>query len=394
MTRHLFKLVWNRKKANFMIMSEIFFSFLVLYAVVTLGVYYADNYRQPLGFDYENVWSVEIDPKSSTNAEKQALLRQINVALRSFDEVISAGGIELTPFTFRGHNGNIDINGRPVFIEQNGGTDELKEVLHLQVTRGRWFERNDDAARQRLLVINEKLAREVFGQEDPIGKPLYKPGEGEKGNRIIGVISDFRKEGEYDGLRNYFFERQSLSDTTTGLPTNLLIRLQPGTTAQFEELLMKKLQATAKDWSFDIEPLSSFKKNKTTFYLTPLIVFGLISAFLIAMVGLGLIGVIWQNVTARRSEIGLRRATGATITDIHRQILGELLVLTTLGLVLGIALVIQFPLLGVISAVSTKVYLLALACSVAFIYLIAFVCGLYPSWLATQVQPTEALHSE
>jgi len=340
------------------------------------------------------VWGIEIDTKSSNKTEKQALLIQIQLALQSLDVVESVGGIQLMPFTFNTFNGSIDIRGRPVFVEQNSGTAELKEVLNLRISRGRWFDRTDDASGVRPLVINEKLARSAFGNEDPIGKSLYESGDREKKNRIVGVLSDFRKDGEYAGMENYLFNRQNLSDTTTWDNISMLVRLQPGTTAQFEEPLMKRLQATARDWSFSIEPLSSFRKNKATFYLTPLIVFGLISAFLIAMVGLGLIGVIWQSVTARRGEIGLRRATGATPNDIHRQILSELLVLTTLGMVLGIALVVQFPLLGIISQVSTKVYMMALAASVAFIYLIAFICGLYPSWLATQVQPTEALQGD
>jgi putative ABC transport system permease protein len=61
---------------------------------------------------------------------------------------------------------------------------------------------------------------------------------------------------------------------------------------------------------------------------------------------------------------------------------------------LGVLLVMQFPILGIIDFISTKVYLTALVISVLFIYLVAIVCGLYPSWLATKVQPTEALHGE
>ncbi len=49
MIRHLFKLIWNRKRTNVLIMTEIFVSFLVLFAVVALGVYTADNWRRPLG---------------------------------------------------------------------------------------------------------------------------------------------------------------------------------------------------------------------------------------------------------------------------------------------------------------------------------------------------------
>ena len=50
MIRHLFKLIWNRKRTNLLMMTEIFVSFLVLFAVVALAVYCADNWRRPLGF--------------------------------------------------------------------------------------------------------------------------------------------------------------------------------------------------------------------------------------------------------------------------------------------------------------------------------------------------------
>ena len=53
MTRHLLKLIWNRRRTNLLLMAEIFFSFLVLFAVVTLGLFYFDNWRRPLGLVYE-----------------------------------------------------------------------------------------------------------------------------------------------------------------------------------------------------------------------------------------------------------------------------------------------------------------------------------------------------
>ena len=62
---------------------------------------------------------------------------------------------------------------------------------------------------------------------------------------------------------------------------------------------------------------------------------GVVAGFLMLMVALGLTGVLWQNVTQRTREIGLRRAKGATARRIHRQILGELLVMTTLALAAG-----------------------------------------------------------
>jgi putative ABC transport system permease protein len=378
-------------------MMEIFFAFLVLYTVTALGVFYMDNYNKPLGFSYENVWSIIMDTRqqSSTPQQKIEKTQQILMALKSFDEVEEVAGMFILPFSSSDYNNNYGIKGRKVSIHINTVTDELKEVLDLKMTRGRWFEKSDEVAKTDLVVINESLSRELFGSEDPIGKPLFEVEPGEKEKQVIGVISDFRKSGELAPLTNYFFERASLFDTVNfTVPNQLVVKLRPGTTAQFEEKLVTRLQNTVGDWSYEVEPLREARRSNNLFYLTPLIVLGIIAGFLILGVSLGLIGVIWQNVTARANEIGLRRAAGATIVHIFSQILIELLLIASLGMFLGVLLVMQFPILGIIDFISTKVYLTALVISVLFIYLVAIVCGLYPSWLATKVQPTEALHGE
>ena len=69
--------------------------------------------------------------------------------------------------------------------------------------------------------------------------------------------------------------------------------------------------------------------------LAPLLAAGVIAGFLILMVGMGLTGVLWQTVTQRTREVGLRRAKGATIGDIRAQILGELVVMTSIAVLAG-----------------------------------------------------------
>ena len=64
MIRPVFKLIWNRKRTNFLMMTEIFVAFLVLFAVVALGVYTADNWWRPIGYSIDRVWSVTIAPFS------------------------------------------------------------------------------------------------------------------------------------------------------------------------------------------------------------------------------------------------------------------------------------------------------------------------------------------
>jgi putative ABC transport system permease protein len=112
------------------------------------------------------------------------------------------------------------------------------------------------------------------------------------------------------------------------------------------------------------------------------------------MVALGLMGVLWQNVVQRTREIGLRRANGATRANVHRQILAELLLVTTMAVGLGTLLVVQLPILELFESLRPRVFVAGLLTSLGVIYLLAALCALYPSWMAGRVQPAEALRWE
>ena len=101
MTRHILRLIWNRKRTNLLMMAEIFVSFLVLFAVAGLGVYTADNWRRPRGFSIENVWDVSIDMKQATddtfNDTQRQTVAQLQLALKNMPEIVTSGGALLAP---------------------------------------------------------------------------------------------------------------------------------------------------------------------------------------------------------------------------------------------------------------------------------------------------------
>ncbi len=398
MIKHLCRLVWNRKRSSFLLVIEIFFSFLVLFVVMTLGAYYLDNYRRPLGYVNENVLSVAIDLNQTSDdywsPEQVATVHQLYLTARDCEEVETVAGALSVPYDFGGRSSGMEIQGKEVMVGVNEVSDEFKEVMGLQLIAGRWFEKADEALHWQPIVINQKLSRELFDNEDPVGQYFDPWTSGDNEVRVIGVVTDFRQSGEYSGPGYYLFEHKKLDDPKQRPPRNLLVKVRPGTGFEFEEKLAKKLEAVAKEWSFEIQPLVQKRESALKFLLTPLIFAGIIAAFLMIMVGLGLVGVLWQNVTQRMREIGLRRAKGAAAKDIHKQILSELLLLTTLGLIAGVLLVVQFPLLDLVGFLNTKVYALGLALSLVIIYGLTLIAGLYPSWLATRVQPAEALHYE
>jgi len=397
MTRHLLKLIWNRKRTNGLIAVEIFFSFLIVFAVCAMGLYLLSNYRRPLGFDSRGLWNVDIDMKLVTDdlwtEEMTNRFASILREVERLPQVEVAAGVQYPPYSGENSNGFRTIGGREVELYFNEVTDDAARVMRLEMVRGRWFSPEDDAAAGwEPVVIDLDTARAVYGSRDPIGQ-IVDPADDLK-MKVVGVVRDFRKGGEYSASNNYVFRRVRVGNSASRPPRRILVRLKPGVGADFERELVQRLRSTAPEWSFLIQSVSSMRVLALRVWLVPMAIGGLIGMFMILMVALGLTGVMWQNVTQRTREIGVRRAMGSSGEEIHRQILIEIALITSVGVALGVAIVLQLPLLGVLGFLGTKVFLSSILLAMAAIYFMAMLCGLYPSWLATRVQPAEALRHE
>ncbi|HXK08792.1 MAG TPA: ABC transporter permease [Vicinamibacteria bacterium] len=411
MIRQLVKLCWNRKRSQALVAVEVFFSFLVVFAVMTVVVYNLDNYRRPLGFDYKDVLNVNLgslsdivaehDGRSSSTAreESRRLLREV----QELDAVEGAAGMAVPAFDLTGMTDEVEHGGRRFESYNDEVTDDFAQVMRIRVTQGRWFEAADDALPYTPVLVNERLKHDLFGSEDPLGQNIApKPDEhalGRNGGqapefRVVGVFTDFREDGELQGPEPYFLKRSRVAGAGASPYYNLVVRVRPGTPASFEERLLERLRAVSPGHTFQVDPLTKMRRSMMTLKLVPLLAAALVAGFMLVMVALGMVGVLWQSVARRRREIGLRRALGATGRGVSLQVLGELLVVATAGLLVGVALAVQFPLLGVVGWVSTGVYATAIALAALVIYGLTVVAALYPSWLATQVQPAEALHYE
>jgi len=415
MIRHVFKLIWNRKRTNFLMMAEIFVAFLVLFAVVALGVYTADNWRRPLGYSIDRVWVVHVDMKQASDDSfdeaQQETARQLLLALREFPEIEASAGTMLAPYEFGSSSSAYDWRGRRIEYGVAEVTDGFKDLLGLQIVEGRWFGPEDDGQTYEPVVINRDMRMDLFGDGPAIGQNIANErdpggdGPAPRDRRVVGVAADYREDGEFDGTRHYGIFRKTMAGATPGSsdapsrgrdrpPRTLLVKVSPGTTAAFEERLLRRLQAAAPDWSFEVTTLAAMRDSFIRLAVAPLIAVGLVAGFLMLMVALGLLGVLWQNVTQRTREMGLRRAKGAARINVQRQILGEIAVMTTLALTAGVLVAIQFPLLDIIYFVEPHVYAIGLALSIAAIYLLTLACAWYPSRMATRVEPAEALRYE
>src|SRR5262249_11044069 len=140
---------------------------------------------------------------------------------------------------------------------------DFDRVLRTKVTEGRWFERGDESLAWQPVIINRALAAQMYGNEDPIGKPFGSATRSSPGReqRVVGVVPDYREGGELAGAGRFAFFFKEPSAQKEEPSSELVVRLAPGTPAAFEDTLVKRLRAVAPDWSFAAEPLAEMRET-------------------------------------------------------------------------------------------------------------------------------------
>lgn len=419
MTRHLVRLIWNRKRQNLLLTIEILCSFVVVFVVALFALTFAVNARAPLGFETDRVWAVDVGrPRSLPGADAAAneanaarereVFTRLVAAVRELPQVERAAGTFTAPYVNATWGSGMTLtDGRQIDFLYNRVTDDFVPLLSMPIVAGRNFSREDDGAGTDPVLINRALAQAIFGNADPIGQIIAEkpdpreprdPSDPPRRKRVVGVMEDFRQHGPYSIPGPVLFDRMRLEAPRGGVPDRLLIRVRPGTTAALEPALVRRLQREAADWSFGISTMDNLRERKISDYLMPLTVLAVIAGFLLLMVTLGLTGVVWQSVTVRLREFGLRRAAGASGASVRRQVFAEMAVMTTFALLAGAIIVGQVPFLPLPREVATLVapgiYVAAVALSAAAIYCLTLACGWYPSRLASRIPPADALRYE
>ncbi|AUD01748.1 ABC transporter permease [Spirosoma pollinicola] len=384
MIPHLLKLIWNKKKAHSLLIVEIWASFLVLFGLATLIVVNVRNYREPMGFTYENVWAIGLKSNQDTVALAEKLQR-VTQRLKAYPEVMSVSRMSSNfPFSSNQMNNGIEYKKRKVMADFYATDENFAKTLDIDVTEGNWYRSADSVGKYAPIVINQRIKDELFDNENPLGKII--------GDRfkVVGVINTFKAKGEFMSDKPAVFE---LFKPNAIWNDTVLLKVKPGTDAVFEAKLVKEVAAMLTGWNVEVDYLTDSRKNQHNLVLVPIIIALIVSSFLLINVALGLFGVLNLSIAKRRGEIGLRRALGATGSGISTQFIGEIWVLATFAMLIGLLFAVQFPLLNVFD-LQASIYVIAIVMAVAIIYGIVTLCALFPSQQAAMIQPATALHEE
>ena len=385
MLKHLFKLIWKKKKSSFLMMLEIFVSFLILFAVWTLSFYNYRNYSKPSGIDHENVWAVFINFNTDSDSLKTIYRDLVRQKLKNYPgiEAFSFTSSNM-PYSFSSSNSNMKYNGRETHPEFMSVDPTYPDVLKMKLSEGRWFTEGDKVNKIKPIVITQKMKDDLFGNDNALGKII---GEKDDRKQVIGVLRHFKFENDFQA------ESACMLEPLNDWHTDMLVRVKPGTTVETEAQLSKAIVPLGKDWSVEIQHLDNMKANKNRIIWVPILILLIVCSFLIFNVALGLFGVLFQTISRRKQEIGVRRAIGATKSHILWHFVGETAVITTFGIILGLFFAIQFPLLNVFD-LDAFTYIMGIVLAIISIYILVITCALFPSKQASEIYPAVALHEE
>ena len=282
--------------------------------------------------------------------------------------------------------------------------------------RGQPFSEEDVEQARRVCVIGQTVARELFGDEDPLGKDIRIK------NVMFKVIGILQKKGanmmgrdqddsiilpwtsiryRLQGLGGGSASTSSGKSTTTSnradkYTANSVDYYTETTIDQITEVIRAK--HNLKDGQlddfrvWDMAEMSRAMSSTTEVMTNLLMIVAMIS---LVVGGVGIMNIMLVSVTERTKEIGLRMAVGARPQDIMRQFLLEAVLLCVVGGALGIALgkaisIIVSRTMNWATASSPEAMALAVGVSV----FIGLAFGWYPSWKASKMDPIDALRHE
>lgn len=299
--------------------------------------------------------------------------------------------------------GRVEHGGaRTQLLTVMGADDGYQQIQGGELVAGRWFTRAEVASGAAVAVLDDDVARRVFGLERALGQTVRVGG---RPMEVIGLYQPpgniFSPPGQQIGAIVPFLlvDRQFTIDRTNALW--IPVKPRPGVTvAEAQEVVtialreMRRLRPADRN-SFDLmtqdQILDTFNKLTGVFFLVMIV----LSAVALLVGGIGVMAIMMVSVTSRTREIGLRKAVGATRRDIMLQFLVEAVTLTGIGGVIGILTGMALArLVGVVMKIDAAAPVSMTATAVAVSVGIGVIFGLLPAIRAARLDPIEALRYE
>ncbi|HKW02794.1 MAG TPA: ABC transporter permease [Vicinamibacterales bacterium] len=289
-----------------------------------------------------------------------------------------------------------------------GVSPPYQQIAGLRVTRGRFFNDEEDKAAAPVCVLGQAATAGLFGGADPLGQFVKVNAQW---FRVIGVAGpQLTAQADVAGLpaqdRNnliyvpLFSALLRLEDSMSWQKDEIdavYVTLTPSANVVSAGAVMRGLLDTSHRGASDftvIVPAELLAEQQRTKRLFEIVMVAIASISLLVG-GIGIMNIMLASVMERTREIGVRRAIGATRRAIVRQFLVETTMITVTGGFVGTVVgIVLSQLVAYFAGWSTIVSITSVAVACVVSVSIGIVFGLYPAMRAAELDPVKALHYE
>jgi predicted permease len=225
------------------------------------------------------------------------------------------------------------------------------ETLGISVLKGRVIDESDREGTPWVAVVNETLARNIFPDEDPLGKLLHlrfggagMAREDEQSRLIVGVVSDVKHWGPaerpmpgiYTSDQQHHWEYPS-GASSIHLSKTLYVRTRQEPSSIATSLRQAVSEVDPDQAVFDVIPEEQrleMQIGRWRFFRN---LYGIFAALAVVLAVVGIYGLMSYSVAERRHEFGIRMALGAERRSVLGHVMGQGLMLSLVGIGIGIA---------------------------------------------------------
>ncbi|MFH1175465.1 MAG: ABC transporter permease, partial [bacterium] len=276
---------------------------------------------------------------------------------------------------------------------------------NLEAENGRVFSEEESVGASRVVVLGSEVKKNLFGQENPIGKTVKIKKEN---FLVVGVLKEYGTVGFQNRDNQLFVPLKSAQTLLLGINYLNLIAIKFKDGADIDKIT-KQVEIVLRDRHKIENPIdddftvrSSQQALETLTSVTDALKFFLagIAAISLVVGGIGIMNIMLISVVERTREIGLRKAVGATNGNILLQFLAETIIISVSGGVAGsifgigvtflIALVANWKGFNWDFIISPLSIILAVSVSL----IVGLIFGLWPAYQAAKKDPIDALRYE
>jgi putative ABC transport system permease protein len=286
-----------------------------------------------------------------------------------------------------------------------GVTPDYLTARDLTIAGGRMFDEREARQGRKVLVVGPTVARELFGEDDPVGKrvrvrtvPFEIIGVLEtKGQSGFGQDQDDLVLGPLSAVRSRIVGRRMRPDA---VQTIYVKSTSADTLDRVQEDVINALREQHRirpgdDDDFSTQNMASILQASQAAVATFTVLLAAVAAVSLVVGGVGIMNIMLVAVTERTREIGLRMAVGARRSDVLIQFAMESVALSLVGGIIGLTIGVAGA-FGIAKLGNWPAAVPAWAGPLAlgFSMMVGLVFGAYPSWRAARLDPIEALRRE